>query len=152
MKVNLNDLIECIEHEGELLTHYYNKKTGVIIYVEDKSTAAYKAADMDRIEEFEDWEKELITMLYDFNTNPKDYIKLPSKEELDEYNMMVQFINTIDNDIEKAKVATGKGNLRKLKEAIEDAGLLSEWYDYREDTEKNIALKWCNDNGIEYNS
>ena len=32
MKVNLSDLIECIEFEGELLSHYYNKKTGVIIY------------------------------------------------------------------------------------------------------------------------
>ena len=30
MKVNLNDVVECIEFEGELLTHYYNKKTDII--------------------------------------------------------------------------------------------------------------------------
>ncbi|MGG7325696.1 hypothetical protein [Clostridium baratii] len=27
MKVNLNDVIEAIEFEGELLKHYYNKST-----------------------------------------------------------------------------------------------------------------------------
>ena len=30
MKADLNDVIECIEFEGELLTHYYNKKTDII--------------------------------------------------------------------------------------------------------------------------
>ena len=30
MKINLNAVVECIEFEGELLTHYYNKKTDII--------------------------------------------------------------------------------------------------------------------------
>ena len=46
MKADLNDVIECIEFEGELLTHYYNKNTGVIMYIEDSSTATYKADDI----------------------------------------------------------------------------------------------------------
>lgn len=66
MKVNLNDVVECIEFEGELLTHYYNKKTGIIIYIEDSSTATYKAEDINNIENFEEWERELINSLYHF--------------------------------------------------------------------------------------
>ena len=46
LKVDLNDVIECIEFEGELLQHYYNKNTGVIMYIEDSSTASYKADDI----------------------------------------------------------------------------------------------------------
>ena len=57
MKVNLNDVIEAIEFEGELLNHYYNKETGVIIYVEDESTSKYKAEDIKNIENFEEWER-----------------------------------------------------------------------------------------------
>ena len=30
MKINLHAVVECIEFEGELLTHYYNKKTDII--------------------------------------------------------------------------------------------------------------------------
>ena len=31
MQVNLSDLIEAIEFENDMLSHYYNKDTGVII-------------------------------------------------------------------------------------------------------------------------
>ena len=33
MKVSLNAVVECIEFEGELLTHYYNKKTIYILFL-----------------------------------------------------------------------------------------------------------------------
>lgn len=143
MKVELNDVIEAIEFEGELLTHFYNKKTGVIMYVEDSSTATYKAEDIERINDFEEWEQELIKSLYDLKENPNNYIQLPDQNQLDEYKMMVEFCKTID-DIEI------KNNLRELKEEIERKGHLSDWYDYREELEYNIAKNWCEKNNIEY--
>lgn len=143
MKVELNDVIEAIEFEGELLTHFYNKKTGVIMYVEDSSTATYKAEDIERINDFEEWEQELIKSLYDLKENPNNYIQLPDQNQLDEYKMMVEFCKTID-DIEI------KNNLRELKEEIEIKGHLSDWYDYREELEYNIAKNWCEKNNIEY--
>ena len=27
---------------------------------------------------------------------------------------------------------------------------MNEWYDYRENAEKQLAIKWCKDNAIEY--
>ena len=86
LKVNLSDVIECIEFEGELLQHYYNKNTGIIIYIEDSNTATYKADDIHNLDRFEDWEKELIFSINDFRENPSDYIQLPSHEDINEYN------------------------------------------------------------------
>ena len=60
MKVELNDVIEAIEFENELLNHFYNKKTGVIIYKEDFTTASYNAEDI-RIDCIEKFSKEKIT-------------------------------------------------------------------------------------------
>ena len=46
MKVDIRDVIEAIEFEGELLTHYYNKKTalkgddtedGIYMYTKSKN-------------------------------------------------------------------------------------------------------------------
>lgn len=153
MKVDLNDVIECIEYEGELLTHYYNKKTGIIIYVEDDSTSSYKAEDVKELHKFEEWERELINTLNDFKVNPQDYIQLPSKEQMDEFSMMIDFCNTLENSEVKEnllKSSKNKDSFRKLREAIESNGLLNQWYDYREDAEKHIAMKWCKDNNIEF--
>ena len=94
MKADLNDVIECIEFEGELLTHYYNKNTGVIMYIEDSSTATYKADDIHKIEEFEEWEKELILSLHDFKMNPNDYIQLPSHNDINEHGGLMSIFWT----------------------------------------------------------
>ena len=150
LKVDLNDVIECIEFEGELLTHYYNKNTGVIIYIEDISTANYKADDINNIEKFEDWEKELILSLHDFKENRSDYIQLPTHDDIDEYGMMINFTNRIEDSELRNRILENKDSFRELRNAIENAGLGNEWYDYRENAERDLAKKWCKDNNIEY--
>lgn len=59
--------------------------------------------------------------------------------------MMKKFLDkrSLKNDINEE-------NIEKLKKMIEDKCLLSEWYDFREDLEREIAVKWCEDNNIEY--
>ncbi len=148
MKVNLRDVIEAIEYENEFLKHYYNKSTGVIIYLEDESSAGYTYKDMERIDEFEEWEQELIKELADFEKNKDDYIQLPDSTEIDELAMMREFCSETANDDLK-NAASEKKDLRSIKEAIENSGLLNEWYDYRENKEYNIAVNWCNKNNIE---
>lgn len=145
MKVNLNDVIEAIEFEGEFLKHYYNKETGVIIYVEDESTSKYKAKDIKNIENFEEWERELIISLNHLKENPEEYIQLPNKDEINEENMMIQFLKSLDNDTKGKDI--DENSIRKY---IESIGKLSEWYDYIENAEYNIAKEWCEKHNIQY--
>lgn len=149
MKVNLSDVIEAIEFEGELLSHYYNKETGIIIYVEDESTTNYKASDIKDIEKFEDWERELIKGLYDLKHNPEKYIQLPTKEEINEDAMMRDFLKCIENNNINSEDLEGY-SIMKLKEKIESIGKLNQWYDYRENKEYEIAKNWCINNNIPY--
>ncbi len=136
-----------------MLNHYYNKKTGVIIYKEDSETSSYSANDIHKIDQMEEWERELVSGLYDLNENPQDYISLPGRDEIDEIKMMVEFCNsfsdiklenTIDSDNDYDKM------LHDINNTIRDKGLINEWYDYREASEKEIAIEWCNKNNIEY--
>ncbi|MGL5416525.1 MAG: hypothetical protein ACRDAU_12750 [Clostridium sp.] len=142
--INLNDVIEAIEFENESLKHYYNKETGIIIYVEDEKENKYINREDDQ--GLEEWEKELYFTLKDFKDNKEKYINLPTVEEIDEEGMMRDFLEL--NEVKKEK--TIELDLRKLKDKIEDRGLLSKWYDYREEEEKEIAKKWCLENNIEY--
>ena len=154
MKVYLKDVIESMEFENELLNHFYNKKTGVIIYKEDFSTSTYSAEDINKIDEFEEWERELIYNLQDLEENPDNYIQLPQKDELYELKMMMDFCNSfsdisLENNLD-INSADEKTKLHKIKQIIQDKELINEWYDYREDTERELAIKWCDDNNIEY--
>ena len=153
MKVNISDVIECIEFETENLNHYYNKNTGIIIYKESSETSNYSAADYNRINEFEEWERELIESLYDLENNPDNYIKLPGEDEISELNMMINFCNSFNDfsidDILNKNVDDIK-KIQKIKKLIEEKNMLNDWYDFREQTEKQIAKDWCNKNNIEY--
>lgn len=153
MKVNISDVIECIEFENENLNHFYNKNTGIIIYKESSETSNYSAADYNRINEFEEWERELIESLYDLENHPYNYIKLPGEEEISELNMMINFCNSfndfsIDDIVNKNTDDIKK--MQKIKKLIEEKNMLNDWYDFREQTEKQIAIDWCRHNNIEY--
>lgn len=153
MKVNINDVIECIEFENESLNHYYNKNTGIIIYKESPETSSYKAEDYNRIDEFEDWEKELIESLHDLEINPQDYIQLPVISEISEFKILSQFCNSfsdlsIENIIKDNMDEVKK--IQKIKRLLEDKNMLNDWYDYREQSERQIAKEWCSLNNIEY--
>lgn len=153
MKVNLKDVIEAIEFQGDLVNHYYHKNSGVIIYVEDSSVANYKASDIEKLDEYEEWEKDLISSLYDFEENPQDYIILPNKEYINEDKMILDFCNYIEDASLKDKILNdiaGDSSYLKVKKVIESNGLLSSWYDYRENIEREIAINWCKDNNINY--
>ena len=41
-------------------------------------------------------------------------------------------------------------HIRGLRQEIENQDLINDWYDYREEAERNIAIKWCEENNIEY--
>lgn len=145
MQVYLEDVIESIEFENELLNHFYNKDTEVIIYKEDSSTAKYSADDIKDLDKFEEWERELIISLYDLKENPDNYIKLPKRTEDDEYDMIINFCRESDIEIKE-----GTYKIDDLKNLIENKGLLLQWYDYREEEERKIAIKWCKKNNIKY--
>ena len=146
MKVELNDVIEAIEFENELLNHFYNKKTGVIIYKEDFTTASYKAEDIKKLDKLEEWERELVINLNDLEENPEDYIQLPVKDESYELNIMKEFCNSFSDVSIPDKIE----NEEDLKKIIQEKNLLCEWYDYREYREREIAIEWCNEHNIEY--
>ena len=153
MKVNLDDVIECIELENESLNHYYNKNTCIIIYRESSETSSYKAEDFNKIDEFEEWERELIESLHDLKTNPQDYIQLPTAREISEFKILEQFCNSfsdisIDNIIKENIDEIKK--IQKIKRIIEDKKMLNDWYDFREASERQIAKDWCDQNNIEY--
>ncbi|MGL4570571.1 MAG: hypothetical protein ACRCVJ_05870 [Clostridium sp.] len=145
MKVNLSDVIEAIEFEGELLSHYYNKETGIIIYVEDESTSKYKAEDFKNINNFEEWERELITGLNHLKEHPEEYIQLPNNDDINEDAMMMEFVKSLGDEF-----VSNIPEDKTIRKYIESIGKLGEWYDYRENAEYELAKAWCNEHNIQF--
>ncbi len=133
MKVKLDDVIEMLEFVNNEMdsSAYYNDKTNEFIYIDDYS-------DMSEDEKEE---------IYD------NCIELPTKYYIDEYSMMEEFIETIEdvrlyNQLQIA--INGRGAFRRFKDTCINFDIIENWYKFRDEKYKEIAIEWCNKNNIKF--
>ena len=133
MKVKLNDIIDALEfvNDGMDTTAFLNPENYEIVYIDDYSDISEE-------------EKERI---YD------EYISLPTKYYIDEYSMMAEFIETIEDVrlYNQLYIAiNGRGAFRRFKDTCINFDVIDDWYKFRDEKYKELATSWCKDNDIEY--
>lgn len=80
-------------------------------------------------------------------------IILPTQYEINEYQIIVDFIDTIDNEklkTELQRLIQGKGAFKRFKDYCFESNIIQDWYKYKEQRYKEIAIDWCNENGLKY--
>ena len=66
---------------------------------------------------------------------------------------MVDFIGKIDNSNVKSnlqQLIKGKGAFRKFKDYCFDIDIIQDWYKYKEERYRKIAIDWCKQNELQY--
>ena len=123
MKVNLLDVLDAIDTINEDETYFYSIQDEEIVY----------ALEDDEDDEF--------------------FIPLPTKEEVNDYQNMVNFTESIEDDKKRdwfENAIHGKGAFRRFRATLERFGMETEWYDYLEACHRELAIEWCEQHGIVY--
>ena len=131
--VTLSKIIEWLELVDNIVDCYYNPEKDEIFL---SNIGEYEELSEDEIEEL--FEKSII---------------LPTQYEINEYQMMVDFIDTINNlEIKNnlQRLIQGKGAFRRFKDYCIETNIIQDWYDYKEQKYKKIAIEWCKQNKLEY--
>lgn len=152
--VKLKDVIENLEMTDDNFRAYYSKKTGKILVasIEDLNIAE-ESEEGDDFNEYPEWQRESINEAIDIIENWEDYIALPDRFEINEYRIMEDFCLSIRNERIQDDIyhsIKGKGAFRRFKDKIYHYGLDKEWYSYRDNALREIAIAWCEENGIIY--
>lgn len=149
-KISLKEIIEIYEMELDDINNYYNKLTGKIVML---SKEDIELAESDKnIEEIDEWKQDIILEAKDFIENPCDYIKLPNRDEFDEYNTMEKFIKNCNNE-EFLKLVNsdvqGESAFRQFKSSLYSCGLIDEWYKVRDNEFEKFIIEWCKDKNLD---
>ena len=111
------------------------------------------AQDDEPIEDFPDWQQDLVRIAKEIIEETGYYIDLPTKFDIDDYSIMEKFCLSL-NDSEMSDtlygLIEGRGAFRRFKDAIQEYGIVDDWYKYRNDALKQIAVEWCRENRIEF--
>lgn len=131
--VTLSKIIEGLEMVDDIVECYYNPEKDEIFL---SNIGEYEELTEDEIEEL--FEKSII---------------LPTQYEINEYQIMVDFIDTINNlEIKNnlQRLIQGKGAFRRFKDYCLEINIIQDWYDFKEEKYKEIAINWCEQNELKY--
>ncbi len=151
IQVKLQAIIEEMEIQFEESRTFLNIKTGEIIVVTSDDLRA--AEDEESFDHLPDWEQEDRKVANDVVENFENYKELPTKYELNEYEMMEDFCLTVSDQRKQdilLSLIKGKGAFRRFKDKIIDFEIEDKWYSYRDERFKQIAIEWCLDNNINF--
>ncbi|MED1470068.1 UPF0158 family protein [Bacillus salipaludis] len=151
IQVKLKDIIEEMEIQFEESRSLLNIKTGEFVLVTSEDLRA--AEDEKPFDHLPEWEQENRIIAIDVVENFENYLELPTKYEVNEYEIMENFCLTVSDQWKKESLLMaikGKGAFRRFKDKIIDFEIEDEWYSYRGECFKQIAIEWCQENKINF--
>ena len=133
MRAKLSEVIDALEFTNNEIEYYYNPDNGEIF--------------MSNIGEFENLNEDELDELFEKS------IMLPTRYDINEYEMMEDFAETIkDTRLQNQLYISlnGSGAFRRFKDTCINYDIIDDWYKFRDERYKEVAINWCKDNNIEF--
>ena len=133
MKVNLSEVIDALYFTNNEIEYYYNPDNDEIF--------------MSNIGDFEDLSEDELDELFEKS------IMLPTRYDINEYEMMIDFTENVEDDRLQNQLyisLDGSGAFRRFKDTCINFDIINEWYKFRDDKYKEIAINWCKENNIKF--
>lgn len=133
MKIKLSEVIDALNFTNDEIEYYYNPDTEEIF--------------MSNIGDFEDLNEDELDELFEKS------IMLPTRYDINEYEMMKDFTETIEDTRLQNQLyisLNGSGAFRRFKDTCINFDIINDWYKFRDERYKEIAINWCKENNIEF--
>jgi len=151
-KVNLKELAEQMDFLMEEWSYFVNRVTCEIISIQD-SYLGYAEEPEEIPAVLPDCERDEIAQASALLEKWNDLIPLPGKHELNEYGMMEDFIDAVQDAHLRDCLSVaieGRGAFRRFKDTAARFGALDAWYEYKAQAVLAFAQKWCKENDLPY--
>jgi hypothetical protein len=148
--VSLRDFVDEMDTFSDEHHAYLNKITGELITIANDDIAVIESGD--DYSDDPEWQQEVFKntekVLYS-----EDYLKLPDKFEIHEYEIMERFCLSVPNekisDVLLHKIQ-GSGAFHRFKETIYRYEIEKDWFKFRKEAYKEIAISWLTNHGFAY--
>ena len=133
MKVKLSEVIDALDFTNDEIEYYYNPTNGEIF--------------MSNIGDYENLNEDELDELFEKS------IMLPTRYDINEYEMMEDFAETIDDTRFQNQLyisLNGRGAFRRFKDTCINFDIIDAWYKFRDKKYKELAINWCKENNIEF--
>lgn len=151
MKASLKDIVDALEFLTDEHFHFLDRQTGKVEMVSREVLGIVEESGDD--EDAEEWQEDEFKVAEAIFADWDRFEKLPTKYDVNEWEIMRGFAESVEperfsNDLQNA--IHGAGAFRYFKDTVRRYRREKDWYAYREGALRDIAIEWCEQNGIEY--
>ncbi len=157
----LSDVVGEIDICPQEATAYVHRITGecFILMMDDEMLSLERDADGEgdqgggeRKRQLPEWQQEMLVKKREISDSP-DWIELPTKRDFHEYRVMEDFCESLSDQQAGKQILgamRGRGVFRRFRVAVERAGVVDEWYQYRNERFTQFVMEWLDEKGIPY--
>jgi hypothetical protein len=130
-RVLLRDIVEALDVPNEDWSVFLNRHTGRLVTL----TGDDEEEDEALVEDDEVW------------------LQLPDKFEIEEFDMIERFCHQVGEQRvreELLRAIQGSGAFRRFNGLVRLRGQVDAWHAWRNDCMTDIAVRWLEENGIEF--
>uniref|UniRef100_Q021F0 Uncharacterized protein n=1 Tax=Solibacter usitatus (strain Ellin6076) TaxID=234267 RepID=Q021F0_SOLUE len=146
--VRLKDIVDALQIQVDELSSYVDTVTGKVHTVtRDEIRAAEEE------EEEPDLDDEEFAIPWRVFTMDKTLVELPDKREVNEWSIMEEFSESVKSSRIRGELLNaiqGAGAFRYFRDTIKRHRMEQDWYAFRDDALRQIAIDWCEENDIPY--
>ena len=148
--VSLRDFVDEMQTFSDEQHAYLNKITGELITVTNDDIAVIEnGGDWS---DYPEWQQSIFQNTEKILSSD-DYLELPSKFEINEYEMMERFCLSISDEKNSdvfLDMIRGSGAFRRFKDLIYRYDIEKDWFKFKDEAYKEIAISWLESKGFDY--
>lgn len=147
----LDDITDALQMQLDEYSSFLNCDTGEVVTISHDL--------LDKAEELEDEEPDLLEWQEDEWEAAKQiastdrFKQLPTKFDVHEWAIMEEFSQSVKSDKirkELLHAIHGAGAFRHFKATVRRHGVESDWFAFRDQALRQIAIDWCEENNIRW--
>jgi hypothetical protein len=150
-RAKLSAILEGLEFQSDQTRGWVDRRTGEVVMLSDEEIAA--ADEGDDPADLPEWMRDSIEQAKAVLADEAGcFVELPDRFDLDEWEMMRDFAASRQDEAiagQLLEAIQGRGAFGRFKDRIHEAGVADDWYEYRADRYRQIALDWCEAHGLE---
>jgi hypothetical protein len=149
-KVFVKDIVEVLEVQFDGWAAYLNLDTGDVETVStDLLSEAEESEDEPDLSDDDKDEWEVVKQI----VSTDRFRRLPGQYEVNEWAIMEDFSRSVESDRireELMRAIHGSGAFRYFKDTVRRRGIERDWFAFRDEALRQIAIDWCEENQIDW--
>ena len=148
--VRLSDIVDALEMQSDELSSFLDLDTGRVETISDDLVRDAEECGDSEEPNLPDWQDEEWETAKRIVFSDR-FRKLPTKFEVHEWEIMREFADSLESGKIREDLLHalhGSGAFRHFKDAIRRQGVESAWFAFRTEALRQIAVDWCEENGL----